>query len=159
VRFGHKERGQGVRLGKPVIDVAAHVSPHFRWGEFFVSEQHPDLVKDLPYIVMQAHAAALFWLTWTLLEPARVHFGQPFIILSGYRSDELNNRIGGYRDSDHLYGRASDLTVPGIDLADVCQWYVENCRYGFGHLILYRSRNFFHISLPTERYRGVYETR
>ncbi len=38
----------------------------------------------------------------SLLEPIRAHFNEPAIVTSGYRSAEVNARIGGARDSQHV---------------------------------------------------------
>ncbi len=35
--------------------------------------------------------------------------GQPLRIVSGYRSPAYNARVGGARNSQHLYGRAADI--------------------------------------------------
>lgn len=35
--------------------------------------------------------------------------GRPLRIVSGYRSPAYNRRIGGARNSQHIYGRAADL--------------------------------------------------
>lgn len=35
--------------------------------------------------------------------------GKPLRIISGYRSQETNRRVGGARASQHLYGRAADI--------------------------------------------------
>lgn len=48
--------------------------------------------------------------------------GQPFRILSTYRTEHENEKVGGAPQSQHLYGRAIDIVVPGgyekfLDLA------------------------------------------
>lgn len=44
-----------------------------------------------------------------VLNPARVQFGAPIYVNSGYRSPELNRRVGGARRSYHMEGRAADI--------------------------------------------------
>lgn len=39
--------------------------------------------------------------------------GIPLMIISGYRSADLNSRVGGARNSLHLQGRAFDVQVSG----------------------------------------------
>ena len=43
-----------------------------------------------------------------LLEPARLIVG-PIIISSGFRCEEVNRRVGGVRNSQHLVGQAADI--------------------------------------------------
>lgn len=53
-----------------------------------------------------------------VLDPAREEFGQPIKVTSGFRSEELNKKIGGahkYKDgvyiatSQHCFGEAADI--------------------------------------------------
>ena len=53
-----------------------------------------------------------------VLDPAREEFGQPIKVTSGFRSEELNKKIGGahkYKDgvyiatSQHCFGQAADI--------------------------------------------------
>ncbi|WP_137162240.1 YcbK family protein [Pseudomonas asiatica] len=39
---------------------------------------------------------------------------KPLIVLSGYREESTNKKVGGKKHSAHLRGGACDLTVPGI---------------------------------------------
>lgn len=52
-----------------------------------------------------------------VLEPLRQHFNEPIIILSGYRSSELNRLVGGSKNSYHLQGRAADIPMVPAHLA------------------------------------------
>ena len=49
-----------------------------------------------------------------VLDPLREFLGKPIRVTSGYRHPELNRRIGGSKTSDHMYGRAADIVVRGI---------------------------------------------
>ena len=49
-----------------------------------------------------------------VLEPARVAFGAPIYITSGYRCPALNTAVGGKPTSQHLRGEAADLQVRGV---------------------------------------------
>jgi zinc D-Ala-D-Ala carboxypeptidase len=44
-----------------------------------------------------------------IFQPIRNHFGVPIAVTSGYRSEELNKRIGGSLTSQHSKGEALDL--------------------------------------------------
>ena len=47
-----------------------------------------------------------------VLEPLRVHAGQPIMIASGYRSPALNKAVRGSPHSQHLTGEAADIRLP-----------------------------------------------
>ena len=47
-----------------------------------------------------------------VLEPLRVHAGQPLMIASGYRSPALNKAVRGSPHSQHLTGEAADIRLP-----------------------------------------------
>lgn len=44
-----------------------------------------------------------------LLQPLRDAWGQPLFINSGYRSKELNEKVGGVESSQHRKGEAADV--------------------------------------------------
>lgn len=44
-----------------------------------------------------------------IFQPLRDHFGVPIAVTSGYRSKELNKKIGGSAYSQHMTGEALDL--------------------------------------------------
>lgn len=45
------------------------------------------------------------------LENTRRAYGAPMTITSGYRCPEKNERVGGARNSPHLFGRAADVSA------------------------------------------------
>lgn len=46
-----------------------------------------------------------------VLQPLREAIGHPIQITSGYRSPKVNKAVGGAKNSDHLYGMASDIQL------------------------------------------------
>lgn len=48
-----------------------------------------------------------------VLQPTRDDFGKPIHVNSGFRSAELNKKVGGKVNSYHLQGKAADLHVDG----------------------------------------------
>lgn len=48
-------------------------------------------------------------LTTKILQPIRDTFGKPIIISSGFRCVQLNKKVGGASNSDHLFGAAADI--------------------------------------------------
>ena len=56
----------------------------------------------------------------TVLERLRDELGgRPVHILSGYRSPGHNAAVGGAKQSQHMAGRAADITVEGVAPAEV----------------------------------------
>lgn len=47
-----------------------------------------------------------------VLEPLRSYVGQPIIISSGYRCNQLNIKVGGAYASQHTLGEAADIRLP-----------------------------------------------
>lgn len=89
------------------------LTEHFTLAEFVRSEtadrKHidntptPDVIENLRALCRD------------VLEPARLAFGAPIYITSGYRCPALNKAVGGKPTSQHLRGEAADLQVRGID--------------------------------------------
>lgn len=46
-----------------------------------------------------------------VLDPLREAWGAPIFVTSGYRSEALNRAVNGVPTSEHLYGRAADITA------------------------------------------------
>ena len=53
-----------------------------------------------------------------IFEPIREHFDVPIRISSGYRSKELNAKIGGSETSQHCKGQAIDIDMDGTSLTN-----------------------------------------
>ena len=49
-----------------------------------------------------------------VLQSIRDHFGKPVTVTSGYRTPAYNRKAGGAAYSQHCYGRAADIRVPGV---------------------------------------------
>lgn len=88
------------------------LTDHFTLAEFVRSEtadrKHIDNTPT-PEVVSNLRA-----LCRNILEPARVSFGAPIYITSGYRCPALNAAVGGKPTSQHLRGEAADLQVRGV---------------------------------------------
>jgi len=57
----------------------------------------------------------------TVLQPLRDHVGAPIVVTSGYRSSKLNIAVGGSINSEHMDGRAADITCPGMSALELCR--------------------------------------
>ncbi|HET8839129.1 MAG TPA: D-Ala-D-Ala carboxypeptidase family metallohydrolase [Flavobacteriaceae bacterium] len=64
------------------------------------------------------------------LQHLRDLIGKPIHINSGYRSPEHNREVGGVSNSQHLYGKAADITVKGMDPKTVRENILELIRRG-----------------------------
>lgn len=60
-------------------------------------------------------------LVGNILDPLRAHLGRPVVVTSGFRSDRVNALVGGARSSQHRFGEAADIIVPGLSVAEVVQ--------------------------------------
>lgn len=76
---------------------------------------------------------ALTALCENVLEPVRKHFGV-VKVSSGYRSPAVNRAVGGSKTSQHVFGQAADIEVPGVANGDVARWIARNV--DFDQLIL-----------------------
>lgn len=94
------------------------LSKHFTLEEFTFSQTAARLgIDNTPPPDAIARMIAL---CEEVLEPLRERLGRPIIVTSGYRSRELNERIGGSPHSQHCRGEAADIVVPGLSPLDVC---------------------------------------
>jgi zinc D-Ala-D-Ala carboxypeptidase len=53
-----------------------------------------------------------------IFQPIRNHFNVPIRISSGYRSAELNEKIGGSKTSQHSTGEAIDIDMDGTSITN-----------------------------------------
>jgi uncharacterized protein YcbK (DUF882 family) len=73
--------------------------------------------------------AAMKLLAEKVLQPVRDHFGRGVKVNSGFRHPDVNQKVGGSRNSDHTRGQAADIEIPGIPNADLAQWIVDNLEF------------------------------
>lgn len=78
------------------------LSTHFMLSEFLNLKKHPDNVPDTQQLLCLHYGCLM------LLEPARQEVG-PIIINSGFRNDNVNRKVGGVKNSQHLLGQAADI--------------------------------------------------
>lgn len=69
-----------------------------------------------------------------VLQPIRNYYGVPFVPSSCYRSQALNNSIGGVSTSQHSRGQAADIEIPGVSNYDLACFIRDNIN--FDQLIL-----------------------
>ena len=70
---------------------------------------------------------------------------EPIIITSGYRSPELNRKVGGSPTSNHLTGCAVDIRVAGIEqamrYAVILIDYADETKQDYDEIIIERNRS------------------
>lgn len=67
-----------------------------------------------------------------VLEKVRDHYDSPLIITSGYRSPQLNRKIGGASNSSHMIlktSAAADFYVLGHSNKEVFDWIRKNLEF------------------------------
>ena len=94
-----------------------NLSEHFTLDEMTVSQEA--VRSGLRNEPNAAQTEALRVLCVNVLEPLRARIKRPIVVSSGFRSKTINTRIGGSANSQHCKGEAADITVPGMDPADV----------------------------------------
>ena len=98
--LGHSNELDGSRL-----------SPHFTLGEFTKSN-YPEVYNIPSHVAIENMKRICGW-----LEVLRDRYGQPIIINSGYRSPQLNKKVGGVATSNHVTGCAVDIRCSGAEQA------------------------------------------
>ncbi len=129
------------------------ISAHFTLAELTRSDVALRLGID--NTAPPAVISALRHLADRVLEPVRRQFGRPVRINSGYRSPRLNMAVGGSATSQHVFGEAADLEIPGVANGDIALWIRDTLV--FDQLILEAytpgqpSSGWVHVSLSTRR--------
>lgn len=97
-----------------------------------------------------------------ILDPLREVMNAPIYVSSGYRCKELNRRLCGAKNSQHLVGKAADITMntfpKNLLLADT----LLSLELPFDQLILERTDanafhySWLHVSYDKDRQRGEF---
>lgn len=81
-----------------------------------------------------------------ILDPLRLAFGKPLFVNSGYRSNFVNEVVGGVSTSQHKLGCAADLSVRSdCSLSELFE-LVQELHLPFDQLIYYKKGCFIHVS-------------
>jgi hypothetical protein len=89
------------------------ISEHLTLAELIRSESAKrNGISNMP---TAEHIANLKLLAEHIFEPIRLNFRCPILISSGYRSRELNAKIGGANTSQHSFGQAIDIDMDGTN--------------------------------------------
>lgn len=122
---------------------------YFSYSEFFksdVAEKHQ--VKNIPDDAQLSQVLGnIKALVLNVLDPLRAMVARPVIITSGYRSQRVNELVGGSKTSQHLLGKAADIHVQGYTPQQMDMVYrTIQMYYDFDQLIFYPSKNIIHVS-------------
>ena len=90
------------------------------------------------------------------LQFLRNYTGRAITVNSAYRSPEHNSKIGGALSSQHLLGKAADITIEGLKPAEVYRLIDELIGMGLmlqGGLGLYEKKGFVHYDIRKTKAR------
>ena len=122
------------------LNSEAKLSEHFSLGELTKSSSHPEV-----YNIPSHEAIANLKRVCVWLEELRLRSGTPIVINSGYRSSQLNKKIGGVPTSNHLTGCAVDIRVSGMEqlivYAAIIIQYANEIKQEFDELLIERNRH------------------
>ena len=123
----------------------AKLSQHFVLGEFTKSN-HPE-VYNIPSHEAIANLKRLCGWLEVLRKRYNEKYGvgeEPIRINSGYRSAQLNKKVGGVAGSNHLTGCAVDIRVLGaeqlIRYATILLDYADESKQDFDELLIEKNR-------------------
>ena len=103
------------------------------------------------------HIANLKLLAENIFEPIRANFRCPILISSGYRSKELNAKIGGATNSQHNLGQAIDIDMDGTPYGVTNQEifnYIKD-KLPFDQLINEFDYAWVHVSYSTRHRKEI----
>ena len=136
------------------LNSEAKLSEHFKLGELTKSSSHPEV-----YNIPSHEAIANLKRVCVWLEELRLRSGTPIIINSGYRSPQLNKKIGGVTTSNHLTGCAVDIRVSGMEqlivYAAIIIQYANETRQDFDELLI-EKRSASPLGSSKNRYGAIW---
>ena len=102
------------------------------------------------------------YLTEKVLDPIREKYGKPIRITSGYRCKELNDKIGGVSDSQHLGKDAAAADITGGSptenkkIFDIAKQLMQEGKIEFDQLIDESKLQWVHIGIKINRNQILY---
>ena len=151
------------------------LSPHFTLGEFTKSGSHPEVYNIPSHEAIENLKRVCSWLEvlrerYNGIRNACIsssaitnHAEHPIVINSGYRSPQLNRKVGGSPTSNHLTGCAVDIRVSGmeqlIQYAAILIQYANETHQDFDELLLEKNSHgaiWLHFAVrPKENRRKI----
>ena len=128
------------------LNSKAKLSEHFSLGEMTVSN-HKEVYNIPSHEAIANMKRVCQWLE-VLRKRYNAKYGvgeEPIRINSGYRSPQLNKKIGGVATSNHLTGCAVDIRVLGMEqlirYATILLDYADESRLDFDELLIEKNRH------------------
>ena len=130
------------------LNANAKLSEHFTLGELTKSGSHPEVYNIPSHEAIANLKRVCGWLEVLRKRAASPGpskgRGEPIIINSGYRSPQLNRKIGGAANSNHLTGCAVDIRTSGVEQA-ICYAailikYSKESNQDFDELLIEKNR-------------------
>lgn len=100
------------------------------------------------------HVANLTALVNNVLDPLREAYGKPITINSGFRCPALNKTIKGSITSDHMSGRAVDITGGSSTENKKLFYMIQSLGLPFDQLIDEKNFAWIHVSYRRENNRN-----
>ena len=146
-------------MEKVEINKTMHLSEHFKLGEVTKS-RHSEVYNIPSHVAIENLKRVCEWLEALRLRynlrnvcgsvsppklGGEIDTEEPIIINSGYRSPELNKKVGGSPTSNHLTGCAVDIRVYGIEqamrYAVILMDYADETKQDYDELLIERNRS------------------
>ena len=136
------------------LNANAKLSEHFSLGELTKSNSHPEIYNIPSHEAIANMKRLCGWLEvlreraaspgpTASPDPSKGR-GVPIIINSGYRSPQLNRKIGGAPNSNHLTGCAADIRVENMEqllrYAVILLDYADESKQEFDELLIEKNR-------------------
>ena len=128
------------------LNSQAKLSEHFALGEMTRSNSHPEVYNIPTHEAIANLKRVCGWLE-VLRKRYNEKYGvgeEPIRINSGYRSPQLNKKIGGVAGSNHLTGCAVDIRVADmgqlIRYAAIIMDYADESHQDFDEILIEKNR-------------------
>ncbi|VVT17548.1 D-Ala-D-Ala carboxypeptidase family metallohydrolase [Rhizobium sp. EC-SD404] len=83
------------------------------------------------------------------LKRIEAHFGRPVLVTSGFRDRGYNRKVGGARESRHMYCEAADIQVPGVSKWQIAEY--ARSLPGRGGVGTYCHTDSVHVDIGSKR--------
>lgn len=123
-------------------------SKYFKIEEFTASETAEK--EDIDNSPTSSIVTNLNWLCLKILDPLRAKLDKPIIVTSGYRSKNLNRKIGGSKTSQHCKGKAVDIVISDMNTNELFDYIIENTKLPFDQVIN-EYEKWIHISYDRDK--------